>query len=354
MAPLASISARVWVKSPRQRLERVTAAARACGTRSPVDRSASVPVDAVAHRRPAVLVDPPRVVHGQRLAGVEAGGQRMDQRERERRHAVHVVDAGLRVGRAQLERPVGRVQAQLEPPAARVGHRVRALTPRQRVGEPLPRFDRGRHALALQSDRDRRADRGQARVASGMEGRVGGQRRQLGEMRAQGVVDGQRAVGAAERHVQVQPADELAARAVAVFVQGAQVARVVGELAELGGGRVRARGHQPPERRRRGREVAPGGPQRVDRARDVRARRRDDLQLRGRQLELEARVVGHAVEHLARVREQVQRLAVEQEQLLLEPDPELVRGVEARPQGVGVHVAQPPASRSENGPPWWS
>src|SRR3712207_7538517 len=56
-------------------------------------------------------------------SGVVARRQRVDEPVGEGRHAVDVVDAGLRVRRPQLERAVGRVQAQLEPPAARVGHR---------------------------------------------------------------------------------------------------------------------------------------------------------------------------------------------------------------------------------------
>ena len=60
---------------------------------------------------------------------------------------------------------------------------------------------------------------------------------------------------------------------------------------------------------------------------------------------------GH-LEDLARLGKQVERLAVEQEELLLDPDAERVRRVEARAQAVGVHVAQPPWSRAAFGPPW--
>ena len=156
MAPLASISARVCVKSPgssSSRAEQQLARVHALAGREVGERA----LDAVAHRRPAVLVDPPRVVHRQRLAGVVARGQAVDEPVRERGDAVDVLDARLRVRHAQLERAVGRMQAQLEPPAARVRDGVRALAPAQRVGEPLPALDRRRHALALQVDRDRRA-----------------------------------------------------------------------------------------------------------------------------------------------------------------------------------------------------
>ncbi len=214
------------------------------------------------------------------------------------------------------------------------------------VGEPLPARDVGRDALALEVDGDRRADRGQAGVAAGVEGRVGGQRGELGQVRAQRVVDRQRAVGAAERDVQVQAGDELAARALAVLVERAHVARVVGEHAEFGGDRVRAR------RSSAGRY----GSAAAARSRRAAASAATAVATSGHGgVTISSCAAGSSslkrgspparLEHLARVRQQVERLGVEQEELLLDADPELVRRVEAGAQGVGVHVAQPPWSK---------
>ena len=57
-----------------------------------------------------------------------------------------------------------------------------------------------------------------------VERRVGGERGEQRQPRAQAVVDGERAVGAADRDVDLQRADELAARDVAVLVLGQRVA----------------------------------------------------------------------------------------------------------------------------------
>jgi len=114
-----------------------------------------------------------------------------------------------------------------------------------------------------------------------------------------------------------------------------------------------ARGHQPADRPGRRREVAARRAQGRHRGGDVRRGWGDDLQLRRGQFELEARVAVDALDHLPRPREQVERLAVEQEELLLDADAEFVGVVEACAQlGGGDHVAQPPCSRVEFGPPW--
>ena len=265
---------------------------------------------------------------------------------------MHVVDARLRVGDAQLERPVGRVQAQLEPPAARVRHGVRDLAPAQRVREPLPARDRRRHALALQVDRDRRADRGQPGVAAGVERRVGGERGQLGQVRAQRVVDRERAVRAAERDVQVQAGDELAAGALAVLGERADVARVVGQHAQLGRERVRAGGHQAPERLGGGEPGRDG--RRPATSTAVATSGHGGVTISSCEAGSSSLKRGSPSTRSSTsraLRRQVERLGVEQEQLLLDADAELVRRVEARAQRVGVHVAQPPWSRAAFGPP---
>ena len=91
-------------------------------------------VEAVPARRPAVLVDPPRLGDRQRLAGVVAGGE-VASRARGRRSAIAALvrDRRLRVGHAHLDRAEHRVQAQLPPPLARV---VEAA-PAQRLGVGL-------------------------------------------------------------------------------------------------------------------------------------------------------------------------------------------------------------------------
>ena len=114
---------------------------------------------------------------------------------------------------------------------------------------------------------------------------------------------------------------------------------------------MRAGGHQAPERLGGHGQVATRGDERVDGRRDAGTRRRDDLQLRRGELQLEARIAADALDHLPRVRAQVERLGVEQEELLLDADAERVGRVEARPQRLGFHVAQPPWSRAAFGPP---
>ena len=61
-------------------------------------------------------------------------------------------------------------------------------------------------------------------------------------------------------------------------------------------------------------------------------RRGDDLELRGRHLELEARVAAEPGEHVGGVRREVERLGVEQHQLLLEADGHRSGLVERGPQ----------------------
>jgi hypothetical protein len=73
-------------------------------------------------------------------------------------------------------------------------------------------------------------------------------------------------------------------------------------------------------------------------------RRRDDLQLRRRHLELEPRVAAERRDHVARMRRQVEGLRVEQHQLLLEPHRRRVVLIERRAQlgGGGERVRHGP------------
>ena len=154
---------------------------------------------------------------GSALAGVVAVGEPGDERVDDGGDRRGVRDVGLGVGHAHLERAVHGMQAQLPPPRAGVAER-RASAARRRAP---PRLRSAGGTPWRGSSRRSRAHRGQARVAPLVERRVGGERGDLGQVGAQGVVDGERAVGAADRDVDVQPEHELAA----------------GDAAELGGDR---------------------------------------------------------------------------------------------------------------------
>ena len=78
------------------------------------------------------------------------------------------------------------------------------------VGALLPRRVGGRDALARQQLGQLRPHRGEAGVAAVEQRRVAGQHGDVGEVGAQRVVDGERAVGAADGDVHVEPEHELA------------------------------------------------------------------------------------------------------------------------------------------------
>ena len=118
------------------------------------------------------------------------------------------------------------VRAQLAPPGLRIAR------PAQHVRERRPGRDRRRHALARQQPADQRPDRREARVAPGVERRVGGERGELGQVPAQRVVDGQRASARAHGDVHLQRADELRAGDVAVLGEDRVVALAGVERAE--------------------------------------------------------------------------------------------------------------------------
>ena len=104
-----------------------------------------------------------------------------------------------------------------------------------------------------------------------------------------------------------------------------------------GAGEAEAAGHGRGEVGARAREL-------LARGRHRRMRRGDDLELRGRHLELEARVAAEPGDHLGGVRREVERLAVEQHQLLLEADGDRAGLVERGPQlgGRGQRIAHGP------------
>src|SRR6185503_20939271 len=99
----------------------------------------------------------------------------------------------LRVGDPQLERAERRARPQLPPPLA-----LRERAPAQRNLVLVPARERGRDALPRQERGDLRAYGREPAVAPGVEGRVGGEGRELGQVDAQRVVDGERALGAAD------------------------------------------------------------------------------------------------------------------------------------------------------------
>src|SRR5205085_2418617 len=84
-------------------------------------------------------------------------------------------------------------------------------------------------------------------------------------------------------------------------------------------------------------EVRPGHAEMVDGDGDRRARRREELDLRGRELELVARVGAERAQELGRPRRELERLRVEQHELLLDPHGERGGAVETLAEGCGVH-----------------
>src|SRR6185295_11432718 len=91
--------------------------------------------------------------------------------------------------------------------------------------------------------------------------------------------------------------------------------------------RMYAGGGQPADGRRRGGQRTAGVGQRGGRVRDRAGRGHGQLELRRRELELRA-LVGRRLDDLGGTREQVERLGVEQHQLLLQPQGQRLGSVE--------------------------
>ena len=192
------------------------------------------------------------------------------------------------------------------------------------------------------SSRELRAHGVQAAVVPVVEGRVGAQRGELGEVRAHRVVDGQRPVGAAHGDVDVQAEDELAPRHGPELGAGEGVALVLAEHARPARRRdARPRRRSGPGRRRRATSAARPSRQRGGGGADRRRRRREDLDLRGGQLALEARVAAGGREDPLGHRREVERLRVEDQDLLLEPDRQ-ARTARRRPR-----AGRPPSAARE-------
>ena len=147
--------------------------------------------------------------------------------------------------------------ARLPPRLALGGEQAAAAPPGEVVHVLLPRGQRRRHALARQQVRDQGPQRGEPRVAAGVQRPVARQRREVGEVGAHRVEHGQRAVGAADRDVDVEAEHHLPLDRPRV---GGLERVVAGEVAQraLGGGERDACPSRPgapsprPRRRARG------------------------------------------------------------------------------------------------------
>ena len=305
-----------------------------------VEQRAAEPV---AHRAPAVLDDAAVVVDRQRLAGVVALGEPRDQPGGERDHARCILHRGLAVGHAQLDRAHLVVRR-----AART--RARRRRGRRRRGGPSARTSaRSSHephagGTPWRGSRSQSfgPQRGEAGVAPGVQRRVAGQRGELGEVGAQRVVDRERAVGAADGDVHVQPEHELAREHPRELLDQVRVLRVVDQLALGVGERVRAGARQPRPALDAGSERAARIRQRGGGLGDRGAHRRGGLDLRGGQLGAQRDGVAELGAHARGGRQQVERLGVEQHQLLLDADREIGHAVE---QGApAVRVEHPGAT----------
>ena len=148
--------------------------------------------------------------------------------------------------------------ARLPPRLALGGEQAAAAPPREVVHVLLPRGQRRRHALARQQVRDQGPQRGEPRVAAGVQRPVARQRREVGEVGAHRVEHGQRAVGAADRDVDVEAEHHLPLDRPRVGRLERVVAGEVAQRALGGGERMHARAGQARPARDPGGELAAG------------------------------------------------------------------------------------------------
>ena len=229
--------------------------------RSPDSRSSSSPSSPCRHADQRFWSIRHVSATGRRSPASWRSARRLTSACTKRADRRRLLDRALRVRHAHLDGAERRMQAQLPPPLAR----VLEAAPPQRALVGLEALERGRDALAREQPRDPRADRRQPAVAALVERRVGGRRRQLGQVRPQRVVDGERAVGAADRHVHVQAEHELAVRDGRILGADRPVALAGVERPGAGRERVRAGARDPeaggaPPRDPRGRGPARGPP----------------------------------------------------------------------------------------------
>ena len=185
-----------------------------------------------------------------------------------------------------------------------------------------------------------------------MEAGVGGERRQLREALAKGVVYVERPRGVADGHVDLETGHKLTAGDRPVLGADAGIALGIRELALGGGERVDARGCGQREALAGGREIGPARGERRDGLGNRFCRRCEDLDLRGGKLALEPEVAVEHREHGRGGGRQVQGLGVQQHHLFLEPDRERLGRVEDLPEAAGLemgipsHVSEPPVTRT--------
>ena len=172
----------------------------------------------------------------------------------------------------------------------------------------------------MPSERELAPERGHARVLGADERRVRGERGQLREVRAGGVEDGQRPLGARDRDVHVQAARQIPLLGGGELVGELPVAVAFRDPAPVRRERVRTgrREHelaaQPvAELENRIGETQPRG-------NGVAAHGSPDLDLPLAQLGRVPLVVAEVLEHLRAGRRELERLAVEEHELLFQAD----------------------------------
>ena len=154
-------------------------------------------------------------------------------------------------------------------------------------------------------------------------------------MAASRVVDGQRLLGAAEADVHVEPARDAAPSDPRVVARDLAVARAVCDLDRARGGRVGSRCQKPHASADRVDESRAGVLDLTAEPGNGETDRRHDLDLRGSELGVEADLGKCAQDPLDLV-DGLERLGVDDDQLLLEPD----RRRRAPPEAGLVHRGQ--------------
>ncbi len=269
------------------------------------------------------------------LARLVVLGQLLDHRLDQRGEGERVLDVGLRVHRADLDRAELRVRADVVPEVGVVGHHAGVDHEADAALVVGPVLVVGRDADAREGAEDRHPRGGQPGLVRAPVGRVGAQGEQDRHVHAHPVGDVDRLLGIVDADVDVQPEDDLLAGDEAQCGDQVAVARVGGDpllLPERE--RVRAGG---PDREALGggglRDLAPQPAHVVAGLRDVLAGRCGDLQHALQQLGLDLAVALVGVDDGLDLVGELERLAVEDHQLLL--DAQRV----ARPGELGVHSA---------------
>ena len=161
--------------------------------------------EAVANRPPEVLLEQAVGQAGQWLALVERAGAPGGQAVTEGGERLRLGEVGLPVRDADLDRRVGEVRADAPPDLGVLGDRAGPVEKRDVVLPAAPvAVDVGDAAAREHPGEHLGARRVQARVDRLDEGRACRQRKHLRQEVAQGVVHGDRAVGAGDPHVHVQ------------------------------------------------------------------------------------------------------------------------------------------------------